>query len=118
MLRPSRLIEHLALMSFSMFPTNEVSRIVWFGLLDALGHDALSSSARWALWTVGFVGAFVGAAVFRYGFDRPVQTWLNPSPPRGRSGIRRRRRPRQGRQAPLCRPNTRVEPSLRISTVV
>ena len=78
-LRPSRLVEHLALMSFSMFLTNEVSRIVWFGLLDALGQDALPSGARWALWSVGFVGAFVAAAVFRYGFDRPVQSWLNPS---------------------------------------
>ncbi len=77
--RPSRLIEHLALMSFSMFLTNEVTRIVWFGLLDALGQDALSSGTRWALWSVGFVGAFATAAVFRYGFDRPVQTWLNPS---------------------------------------
>jgi len=78
-LRPSRLIEHLALMSFSMFLTNEVSRIVWFGLLDALGQDTLPSGARWALWSVGFAGAFAAAAVFRYGFDRPVQTWLNPS---------------------------------------
>ena len=66
-------------MSFSMFLTNEVSRIVWFGLLDALGQDALSSNIRWALWSIGFAGAFVAAAVFRYGFDRPVQTWLNPS---------------------------------------
>lgn len=78
-LRPSRLVEHLALMSFSMFLTNEVSRIVWFGLLDALGQDALSSNIRWALWSIGFAGTFVAAAVFRYGFDRPVQTWLNPS---------------------------------------
>lgn len=78
-LRPSRLIEHLALMSFSMFLTNEVSRIVWFGLLDALGQDTLPSGARWALWSVGFAGAFVAAAMFRYAFDRPVQTWLNRS---------------------------------------
>ena len=77
--RPSRLIEHLALMSFSMFLTNEVTRIVWFGLLDALGQDALSSGVRWALWSIGFIGAFAAAAVFRYGFDRPVQSWLNPS---------------------------------------
>ncbi|AQR60560.1 acyltransferase [Brevundimonas sp. LM2] len=76
-LRPSRLIEHLALMSFSMFLTNEVSRIVWFGLLEAIGQDALSAGVRWALWSVGFVGAFAAAAVFRYGLDRPVQTWLN-----------------------------------------
>jgi peptidoglycan/LPS O-acetylase OafA/YrhL len=78
-LRPSRLIEHLALMSFSMFLTNEVTRIVWFGLLDALGQDALSPGVRWALWSIGFIGAFAAAAVFRYGFDRPVQAWLNPS---------------------------------------
>lgn len=78
-LRPSRLIEHLALMSFSMFLTNEVSRIVWFGLLDALGQEAWSSGVRWVLWAVGFVGAFAAAAAFRYGFDRPVQVWLNPS---------------------------------------
>ncbi len=77
--RPSRLVEHLALMSFSMFLTNEVTRIVWFGLLDALGQDALSPGVRWALWSIGFIGAFAAAAVFRYGFDRPVQTWLNPS---------------------------------------
>ncbi|MBU4135019.1 MAG: acyltransferase [Alphaproteobacteria bacterium] len=80
--RPSRLVEHLALMSFSMFLTNEVTRIVWFGLLDALGQGALPSGDRWALWSVGLVGAFAAAAVFRYGFDRPVQTWLNPWGPK------------------------------------
>lgn len=83
-LRPSRLIEHLALMSFSMFLTNEVTRIVWFGLLDELRQDALSSGVRWTLWSIGLIGAFVAAAAFRYGFDRPVQAWLNPS----RSGRR------------------------------
>lgn len=78
-LKPSRLVEHLALMSFSMFLTNEVSRIIWFGLLDALGQDSWPSGVRWAAWTVGLVGAFAAAAVFRYGFDRPTQTWLNSS---------------------------------------
>ena len=86
-LKPSRLIEHLALMSFSMFLTNEVSRIVWFGLLDALGQDGLSAGLRWALWALGFIGAFVAAALFRYDFDRPVQTWL---------GAQRRHRSLQG----------------------
>lgn len=85
-LRPSRLIEHLALMSFSMFLTNEVTRIVWFGLLDALGQGALSSAVRWGMWSVGLVAAFAAAAVFRYGFDRPVQAWLNPSGP-GRARV-------------------------------
>ena len=87
---PSRLIEHLALMSFSMFLTNEVSRIVWFGLLDALGQEAWSSGVRWVLWAIGLVGAFVAAAVFRYGFDRPVQTWLSPSRRGGDPNVGRR----------------------------
>lgn len=73
-------------MSFSMLLTNEVSRIAWFGLLDALGQEAWSPGVRWVLWAVGFVGAFLAAAVFRYGFDRPVQTWLNPPSVRRAAG--------------------------------
>lgn len=80
-LKPSRLIEQLALMSFSMFLTNEVSRIVWFGALEALGQEGGSSGVRWTLWAVGFLGAFAAAAAFRYGFDRPVQAWLNTARP-------------------------------------
>lgn len=74
--RPSRLIEHLALMSFAMFLTNEVTRILWFGALDAVGQDGWPVTVRWALWGLGLTGAFIAAAVFRYGFDRPVQGWL------------------------------------------
>lgn len=76
--RPSRLIEHLGLMSFAMFLTNEVTRIVWFGLFDAVGQADWSAEIRWGVWGAGLATAFVGAAVFRYGFDRPVQAWLNP----------------------------------------
>lgn len=79
--RPSRLIEHLGLMSVAMFLTNEVTRIVWFGAFDALGQAEWSNVVRWSIWTAGLVTAFVGAAIFRYGFDKPVQAWLNP--PRG-----------------------------------
>lgn len=111
---PSRLIEHLALMSFSMFLTNEVSRIVWFGLLDALGQEAWSSGVRWVLWAIGLVGAFVAAAVFRYGFDRPVQTWLSPSRRGGRPECRPPppNRPWNGPRAPASpRPGARARPS-------
>ncbi|WP_303718805.1 MULTISPECIES: acyltransferase family protein [Brevundimonas] len=80
--RPSRLIEHLGLMSFAMFLTNEVSRIVWFGAFDAFGQSGWSDAARWGVWTAGLIAAFLGAAAFRYGFDRPVQTMLNPPRPR------------------------------------
>jgi len=85
--KPSRLIEQLALMSFAMFLTNEVSRIVWFGLLEALNLDEAPSGAGWALWSMGLGGAFVAAAVFRYGFDRPVQIWLKPPLPVRKSPV-------------------------------
>lgn len=75
-IKPSRLIEHLALMSFAMFLTNEVTRIACFGVMEALGQEAWSAPARWGVWLAGLVGAFVAAAVFRYGFDKPVQDLL------------------------------------------
>lgn len=76
--RPSRLIEHLGLMSFAIFLTNEVVRILWFGVFDAIGQAGWSSDVRWAIWTAGLASAFIGAAIFRYAFDRPVQARLNP----------------------------------------
>jgi len=76
--RPSRLIEQLGLMSFAMFLTNEVTRIVWFGAFDALGQAAWPATVRWGVWGLGLASAFAAAAVFRYGFDGPVQAWLNP----------------------------------------
>lgn len=87
--RPSRLIEHLGLMSFAMFLTNEVSRIIWFGAFDAFGQSDWSTPIRWGVWTTGLIAALLGAAVFRYSFDRPIQTRLNPlrsrTPPPGTS---------------------------------
>ena len=79
--RSSRLIEHLGLMSFAMFLTNEVARIVWFGVFDAVGQSDWSIGMRWGVWAAGLAAAFMGAAAFRYGFDRPVQARLNPPRP-------------------------------------
>lgn len=76
--RPSRLIEALGLMAFALFLTNEVTRIVWFGAADALGQAGWSDTVRWSVWTAGLAAAFIGAALFRYGFDRPVQARINP----------------------------------------
>jgi peptidoglycan/LPS O-acetylase OafA/YrhL len=44
--QPSKLIEHLALMSFSIFLTNEVVRIVWFGFFDVAGQTCSTDQAR------------------------------------------------------------------------
>jgi peptidoglycan/LPS O-acetylase OafA/YrhL len=76
--KPSRLIEHLGLMSFAIFLTNEVVRILWFGVFDAIGQEGWSSDVRWAIWTAGLASAFIGAVIFRYAFDRPVQERFNP----------------------------------------
>ena len=75
--RKSRVVEHLALMAFSIFLTNEVVRIAWFGVLDAAGWSGWSPAARWAAWAAGLAAAFIAAAMFRYGFDRPTQAWVN-----------------------------------------
>lgn len=74
---PSKLIEHLALMSFSMFLTNEVVRIVWFSALDVVGQSGWPVGIRWSVWGGGLLAAVVAAAAFRYLFDRPSQKWLN-----------------------------------------
>lgn len=74
--RPSKVVEHLALMSFALFLTNEVARIVWYGVFEAMGEGLWPVGVRWMVWTAGLVAAVAGAAVFRYGFDRPVQAWL------------------------------------------
>ncbi len=83
--QPSKLIEHLALMSFSIFLTNEVVRIVWFGFFDVAGQTAWSSGLRWVVWSFGLVAALIGAAGFRYLFDRPSQKWIGALTQRGRN---------------------------------
>ena len=51
--RPSRLVEHLALMAFAIFLTNEVARIVWFGGLEAVDWRSWSPLVQWTAWAVG-----------------------------------------------------------------
>lgn len=89
--KPSRLVEQAALISFSMFITNEVVRIAWFGAANvAIARFDLSEPIQWALWGAGVLAAFVFAACFHYAIDNPVQNrikaWLRArasSPDRG-----------------------------------
>lgn len=74
--RSSKLVEHLAMMSFSIFLTNEVVRIVWFGVFDVAGQTGWPTAIKWSVWGCGLLAALIGAAVFRYMFDRPSQKWL------------------------------------------
>lgn len=79
--RPSRWVEKAAQVSFSMFITNEVVRIAWFGLANvAIARFALPIAAQWALWVGGVAAAFVFAFLFHSVIDTPIQTrirrWL------------------------------------------
>lgn len=74
--RPVKLVESLALASFSIFLTNELVRIIWFAAFDAAGQSQWTDTARWAVWTLGLGAAVAGAVVFRQMFDRPSQAWF------------------------------------------
>ncbi|MCS6622900.1 acyltransferase [Roseibacterium beibuensis] len=72
--RPSKWIEKAAQVSFSMFITNEVVRIAWFGVANvAIARFALPVGAQWALWVGGVVAAFAFAFAFHFVIDNPIQ---------------------------------------------
>ena len=80
--RPSKLVEKLSVMSFSMFITNEVVRIGWFGVANVIiARFALSVPVQWGLWVLGVIAAFVFAFLFNLIIDQPMQNrikaWLN-----------------------------------------
>lgn len=79
--RPSKWVEKAAQVSFSMFITNEVVRIAWFGVANVLiAKFALPLAAQWVLWGLGVAAAFVFAFLFHTLIDTPIQdrirTWL------------------------------------------
>ena len=88
-LRPSKLIERASVVSFSMFITNEVVRIAWFGVANVLiARYALSTGVQWVIWGAGVAAAFVFAFVFHAVIDDPMQTrikrWLKRGKPQRR----------------------------------
>ena len=79
--RPSKLVETAAMVSFSMFITNEVVRIAWFGVVNVLvARFALDEPVQWALWGLGVGAAVVFAFAFHFAVDNPIQSrirrWL------------------------------------------
>ena len=79
--RPSKWVEKAAMVSFSMFITNEVVRIAWFGAVNALvARFGAPMPVQWALWFAGVLAAFLFAFLFHALIDTPIQarirTWL------------------------------------------
>lgn len=72
--KPSKLIEKAAQVSFSMFISNEVVRIAWFGVVNVLvARFALSEPVQWMLWGMGVLAAVAFAFAFHYAIDNPIQ---------------------------------------------
>ena len=83
--RPSKWVEKAAQVSFSMFITNEVVRIAWFGVVNVMiAKFALPLAAQWALWGMGVAAAFVFAFLFHILIDTPIQNriraWMKRQP--------------------------------------
>ena len=79
--RPSKLVERASVMSFSMFITNEATRIAWFGVANVLiARFALTIAVQWMLFAGGIGAAFAVAFLFHTFIDQPMQTrikgWL------------------------------------------
>jgi peptidoglycan/LPS O-acetylase OafA/YrhL len=79
--RPSKWVEKAAQASFSMFITNEVVRIAWFGGVNVMiARFALPVAVQWGLWGVGVLAAFAFAFLFHALVDTPIQdrirAWL------------------------------------------
>ena len=79
--RPSKWVEKAAQASFSMFITNEVVRIAWFGGVNVMiAKLALPVAVQWGLWGLGILAAFVFAFLFHGLVDTPIQdrirAWL------------------------------------------
>jgi len=79
--RPSKWIEKAAQVSFSMFITNEVVRIAWFGMANvAIARFGAPLPVQWVLWGAGVIAAFAFAFLFHFAIDNPIQNrirdWL------------------------------------------
>lgn len=84
-LRPSKLVERASVVSFSMFITNEVVRIAWFGVANVLiARYALSTGVQWAIWGAGVLAAFVFAFAFHTLIDNPLQNRIKRRLARGK----------------------------------
>ena len=77
--RPSRLLARAALVSFALFITNELVRVIYFGVDHAAsGRLGLGPSTQWAIWFGGLAAAVLFATGFHYLVDQPTQAWIRP----------------------------------------
>lgn len=70
-------LEKGAVISFSLFITNEPVRIVLFGIIHLAEHRLHAGTGlQWALWAITPAIAVAVAVAFHYGVDMPTQRWI------------------------------------------
>ena len=87
--KASYALEKGAVISFSLFITNEPVRIVLFGiihLIEAKLHAGIG--LQWALWAITPAIAVAFAVAFHYGVDMPTQRWIRSKRKTARAGDR------------------------------
>ncbi len=64
-------------LSFSLFLTNTLTAVVWFGVVRAVEQKlALPAAATWALWALAIPATIVAAWLFERVVDAPLQRWV------------------------------------------
>jgi peptidoglycan/LPS O-acetylase OafA/YrhL len=75
--KASHALEKGAVISFSLFITNEPVRIVLFGLIHLVEKKIHASDTLvWILWGITPTIAVAFAVAFHYGVDMPTQRWI------------------------------------------
>ncbi|HWW24507.1 MAG TPA: acyltransferase [Caulobacter sp.] len=64
-------------LSFSLFLTNQLVAVVWFGLLRAVaGRLGLEGVLLWTAWAMALPACVVAAWLFERFVDTPLQAWI------------------------------------------
>ncbi|HWT51402.1 MAG TPA: acyltransferase, partial [Caulobacter sp.] len=64
-------------LSFSLFLTNTLTAVIWFGLVRMLEAKlGLTSAVEWLLWSMAIPATIVAAWMFEKIVDAPLQKWV------------------------------------------
>ena len=64
-------------LSFSLFLTNTLTAVVWFGVVRMIEAKlGLPSAAQWTLWALAIPATIIVAWVFERLVDAPLQKWM------------------------------------------
>ena len=69
-------------LSFSLFLTNTLTAVVWFGAVRMVEAKlGLPSATQWALWALAIPATIIVAWLFERAVDAPLQAWMKGREP-------------------------------------